>query len=400
MPDFAYTARDSAGLKVAGTIAAASQREALALLTKQALFPMQVQNDVPKVVASKIRRVKPLLVATMFSQLSQLLRSGVPLLRSLNVLREQTSHGGLKEVLSQVHDKVEQGTNLAEAMAHHPRVFGEMAISMVRAGGEGAFLEDALDRVAEFTEKQQDLKSRVLGAMAYPIFLGVFGTLIVGVLVVFFVPKFADMFGQLRAKGELPVLTDILLDVSSFAQTWWWVVVLLAVALVVFLKIRLETPAGKLTRDRLMLKMPIAGPIFQSLAVSRFCRVLGTLLHNGVPILRALEISGGATGNKVLASAIDDAASNISAGESLAKPLGASGRFPRNIVEMISVAEESNTLETVLTTISDDLDKRTWRQLDLAVRLLEPLMLLILASVVLTVAIALLLPVMKMSSSI
>ena len=400
MPDFAYTARDPAGLKVAGTIAAASQRDALALLTKQSLYPMQVTDDVPKVVASKIRRVKPLLVATMFSQLSQLLRSGVPLLRSLNVLREQTSHSGLKEVLSQVHDKVEQGTTLAEAMSSHPRVFGEMSISMIRAGGEGSFLEDALDRVAEFTEKQQDMKSRTLGAMAYPIFLGVFGTLIVSVLIVFFVPKFADMFGQLRAKGELPLLTDMLLDFSGFAQSWWWLAVLLATALGVFLKIRLETPAGKLTRDRLILKLPIAGPIFQSLAVSRFCRVLGTLMHNGVPILRALEISGGATGNKVLASAIDDAALNISAGESLAKPLAASGRFPRNIVEMISVAEESNTLETVLTTIADDLDKRTWRQLDLAVRLLEPLMLLILASVVLTVAIALLLPVMKMSSTI
>ncbi|HZZ70918.1 MAG TPA: type II secretion system F family protein [Pirellulales bacterium] len=400
MPDFAYTARDLTGSKVSGMIAAGSQREALALLTKQSLFPMEVRDPLPKLAAGKSRKVKPLLIANMFSQLSGLLRSGVPLLRSLNVLREQTSHSGLKSILSDVHDQVEEGSTLAEAMAHHPRAFGEMSISMIRAGGEGAFLEDALDRVSEFTEKQQDLKSRTIGAMAYPLFLGFFGSLIVTFLIVFFVPKFADMFGRMRQKGELPFLTDWLLNFSEFLNHWWWLGAGAIVALFFFAKGRLQTPEGRIFRDRVLIKLPIVGHIFLSLSVSRFCRVLGTLLHNGVPILKALEISGGATGNKVLSGAINQAAENISAGESLAKPLASSGHFPRNVCEMISVAEESNNLENVLTNISDDLDKRTWRQLDLAVRLLEPLMLLILAGVVLLVAIALLLPVMKMSTSI
>src|SRR5262249_3095549 len=154
------------------------------------------------------------------------------------------------------------------------------------------------------------------------------------------------------------VLTDWLLNFSDFMQHWWWVGAFAFIGLVFLLRARLETPEGKLWRDRMAIKLPIVGNIFLNLAVSRFCRVLGTLLHNGVPILRALEISGGAAGNRVLGGAIDEAASNISAGESLARPLASSGHFPRNVVEMISVAEESNNLENVLNTISDDLDRR------------------------------------------
>ena len=161
---------------------------------------------------------------------------------------------------------------------------------------------------------------------------------------------------------------------------------------------KLATEAGRIWGDRLKLRLPGIGGIFQNLAVARFCRVLGTLLHNGVPILRSLEISTSAAGNRILAAAITEAAENISAGQSLAKPLAASGYFPSEVVEMIAVAEESNTLETVLTTIADSLERRTFRRLDLMVRLLEPLMLLLLAGVVLVVVIALLLPVMKMST--
>ena len=400
MPDFAYTARDTTGRKVAGTISAGSQREALALLAKQSLFPIAVRDELPQPTPGRFRRVKPLAVATMYGQLASLLRSGVPLLRSLNVLREQTSHSGLKFVLGEVCESVEQGKSLAEAMSKYPKVFGEIAISMVRAGGEGAFLEDALDRVAEFTEKQQDLKSRTIGALAYPIFLAVFGTIIINVLIIFFVPMFAEMFGRLREKGELPGLTEALLGFSAFMRSWWWVLGIIFFALVALLKVLLDSPKGKLARDRIALKLPIVGTVFQSLAVSRFCRVLGTLLRNGVPILRALEISRGATGNRVLAEAVDEAAANISAGQSLARPLAASGKFPRNVCEMISVAEEANTLDAVLIRTSDDLDRQTWRKLDLAVRLLEPLMLMILAGAVLVVALALLLPIMKMGTTI
>jgi type II secretory pathway component PulF len=332
--------------------------------------------------------------------LADLLRSGVPLLRSIEVLQKQTSHTGLNEVLRDLHDQIEDGKTIAESMARHPRVFSEMAISMVRAGAEGGFLEEALDRVADFTEKAEDMKSRTLGAVAYPIFLGVVGTLVVVGLLIFVVPNFEGLFARLRERGELPAPTVWLLAVSDVLQRWWWVLLGLMVGGFFVLKARLATEAGKLWQDKAKLKIPVAGSIFLNLAVARFCRVLGTLLKNGVPILRSLEISSDSAGNRVLAAAIRDAAENISAGQSLAKPLVMCHHFPPAVVEMIAVAEEANSLDTVLVDIADGLERRTWRQLDLFVRLLEPLMLLLLALAVLLLAIALLLPVIKMSTTL
>jgi type II secretory pathway component PulF len=401
MPDFAYTARDASGQKVTGVVSAANQREVLAQLAARALFPLTVDTRAAEAAQRrKSKKVKAQLMATAYSQLAGLLRSGVPLLRSLDVLRQQSSHAGLKEVLSQVHGDVEEGATLAEAMARHPRAFGEMAVSMVRAGGEGGFLEDALLRVAEFTEQQADLKGRTLGALAYPVFLGVTGFLVVVVLIVFFVPKFEDLFARLRERGELPAMTEWLLAISHGMAAYGWIPVVVVFAGVAWLKGKLQTEEGKLARDQWQLRVPMAGRIFLNLAVARFCRVLGTLLHNGVPILRSLEISASAAGNRVLGIAIREAAENVTEGQSLAGPLKASGHFPVTVTEMIAVAEESNTLDTVLNEISDGLERRTWRQLDLMVRLLEPIMLLLLASVILMVVIALLTPVLKMATTI
>ena len=402
MPDFAYIARDNTGKKVSGTLSAPNRREVLATLGKKALFPVEVTDakHAPVVRTNKGRKVKATLMAVTYAQLADLLRSGVPLLRSLEVLKQQTSHSGLKAVMEDVYTKVEDGTNLADAMQQHPRAFGEMAVSMVRAGGEGGFLEDALRRVAQFTEQQQDLKARTSGALAYPIFLSVVGVSVVSVLIIFFVPKFEDMFARLKERGELPFLTEALLLISHSMSRWLWLIVLLGAFGFVYARNALQTEKGRLWSDRMKLKVPLAGNIFQNLAVARFCRVLGTLLHNGVPILRSLEIASSAAGNRILAAAITSAAENISAGQSLAKPLAVSGYFPGEVVEMIAVAEESNTLETVLTNISDSLERRTERRLELMVRLLEPMMLLLLAGVVLMVVIALLMPVMKMSQTI
>jgi general secretion pathway protein F/type IV pilus assembly protein PilC len=315
-------------------------------------------------------------------------------------LQRQSSHAGLAEILGKIKAEVEEGSTLSDAMLRFPRVFGEMAVNMVRAGGEGGFLEDALHRVSEFTEKQEDLKGRTMGALAYPIFLAVIGSSVVTVLVVFFVPKFAELFSQLRERGELPAVTDWLLATSDLLRHWGWLILGAMAGLGFFARTKLSTEEGRLWRDKWKVRIPGAGRILLNLAVARFCRVLGTLLHNGVPILKSLEISSEATGNRVLAQAVQEAAKNISAGETLAAPLAASGHFPATIVEMIGVAEESNTLESVLINIADGLERRTWRQLDLFVRLLEPLMLLVLAAAVLVVVIALLLPVIKMSTTI
>lgn len=400
MPDFAYVARNQQGTKVTGTVSAASEREVLAILTGQSLFPINVGAAKSATGFMRSKKVRGQVMAVVYSQLAALLRSGVPLLRSLAVLREQSSQPVLKEILDDVYAKVESGSTFAEAISRHPGAFGEMAVNMVRAGGEGGFLEDALERVAQFTEQQEDLKGRTLGALAYPIFLGTVGTLVVTGLMIFFVPKFASLFDNLRERGELPAATEALLWISDMMRGWWWIAALIAAVVYIWARNWLATPQGRYWSDRLKLKTPVLGSIYQALAVSRFCRVLGTLLHNGVPILKSLEISREAAGNKLLSEAIGKASENISAGQALADPLGASGYFPKAVVEMIAVAEESNSLDKVLVDIADGLEKRTFRRLDLVVRLLEPMMLLVLAIVVLLVVIALLLPVIKMSGTV
>jgi general secretion pathway protein F/type IV pilus assembly protein PilC len=400
MPDFAYTARDMTGRKVTGKLSALSSQDAIAQLGRLSLFPLEVAADRDSTLVRGGRRIKPQIISALFSQLADLLRSGVPLLRSLEVLRKQSSQAALTDVLEKIRSDVEEGKPMHEALARHPRVFSEMAVSMVRAGAEGGFLEEALERVAEFTEKQDELKSRTQGALAYPVFLGVIGALVVVILLVFFVPKFEGLFARLRQRGELPALTDWLLATSAFFQTWWLPIFGCLAGLGYWIYSRFQTDAGRLQLDRWKLKIPLAAPIFLDLAVARFCRVLGTMLHNGVPILKSLEISGAAAGNRVLADAVAKASENISAGQSLAKPLAGSGHFPPAVVEMIAVAEESATLDGVLVRIADGLERRTWRRLDLVVKLIEPLMLLLLAGVVLVLAVALLLPVIRMSSAI
>ncbi len=399
MQEFAYVARDATGQRVSGTISASSSREVLSILAGKSLFPIEVSSAERSARFSR-SRVKGQVMAITYAQMASLLRSGVPLLRSIDVLRKQASNQTLNRVLGEVRERVEQGEALGEAMGRYPRVFNEMAVNMVRAGGEGGFLEEALERVAQFTEQQEDLKSRTTGALAYPVFLGVVGSTIVFCLVVFFVPKFGELFQTLRDRGELPVLTDWLLAFSSALQGWGLFLLPGLVVVGVLLKRHLATEEGHRLRDRIKLKLPLLGPVFLNLAVARFCRVLGTLLRNGVPILKSLDISREAAGNRILSEAIENASENISSGESLATPLRASGHFPPTVVEMISVAEESNTLDNVLIEIADGLEKRTARRLDLAVRLLEPILLLILAGAVLFVVIALLLPVIKMSSTI
>ena len=271
---------------------------------------------------------------------------------------------------------------------------------MVRAGGEGGFLEDALQRVAMFTEQQEDLKSRTISALAYPIFLAVIGTLVVFGLLVFFVPNFGQIFDDLREQGQLPAITAWLMWTSDTMRRWGPLILIGMGLLFVFFRAQLRTDSGRLRADQLRLRLPLLGSVYKNLAVARFCRVLGTLLQNGVPILKSLEISRDATGNRVLSEAIRQASENISSGDALAAPLAASGHFPSTVVEMIAVAEESNTLDTVLINIADSLERTTERRLDLVVRLLEPVMLLILAVIVLIVVIALLLPIFKMTSTI
>jgi general secretion pathway protein F/type IV pilus assembly protein PilC len=400
MPDFNYEAISSTGQKSNGTLTAISEREVLAMLDAKALFPVKIAMAKGSDTASRTnKKVKPRQMAAFFSQLADLLRSGVPLLRSLEILERQGAKSNLGFVIREVKAKVADGTSLADAMAEHPRAFNELAVSMVHAGQEGGFMEDVLKRVADFTEQQEDLKAKVVGAMAYPVFLGGVGFIVLNVLIIFFVPQFEPIFKKLQEKGQLPKLTEGLLATSHFMQDRWYVLLGLAAAIFYGFRRAVSTDKGRMILDAWRLRLPLIGTIYLSLAISRFTRILGTMLHNGIPILQALRIAKDSTGNRVLAEAINSAADNITGGKTLAQPLMTCNFFPRDIVEMVSVGEESNNLETVLIHIADSLEKRTTRNLELFVRLLEPIMLLIMAGVTLVVVAGLLLPVFKMGQA-
>ncbi len=400
MPDYSYTALASTGQRSEGILTAGSEREALSMLDARGLYPVSISMARAAGARRSGKRIRARQMATFFAQLADLLHAGVPLLRSLDILERQAANPSLSAIVREVRAKVADGTSLADAMAQYPKAFTELAVSMVRAGQEGGFLEDVLKRIADFTEQQEDLKSKVVGALAYPVFLAVTGFIVLNVLVIFFVPQFEPIFTKLEEKGELPTLTSLLMGTSHFMQDRWWVIGG-GLFLIIFLyKMWARSEAGRMAMDRFRLRVPQAGTIYLNLALSRFTRILGTLLHNGIPILQALKIAKDSMGNKVLTEAIDKAAQNVTEGNKLAAPFNACPWFPRDVVEMVSVGEESNNLEGVLISIADSLEKRTTRQLELFVRLLEPMMLLVMAGITLMVVAGLLLPVFKMSSTV
>ena len=330
MPEFHYKARTASGQDVAGTMTATSKREILCALGERELFPLHVEcAQAPKVKRGSRGRIKSHQVSTNLSQLADLLNNGVPLLSALQILSEQATSAGLRDVFTEVHDSVAEGTSLDVAMARFPDVFSELTVNMIRAGSEGAFLESALKRTADFLELQRQLKGKVVGAMTYPAFLAGAGLIVVVVLLVFFVPKFAELFNRLqRQGGGLPTPTIMLLAISHGLKTYGVLIAAALGGLVMWIRRLLSSPKGKLWADRWKLKLPVFGAIFLSSALSRFCRVLGTLLRNGVPLLKALEISSDSAGNRVLAEAIRESAENVSSGDTLAKPLSACGVGP------------------------------------------------------------------------
>lgn len=402
MPDFSYEALAKTGQKQTGTLTAGSEREAASMLDARGLFPIKILATGAAAGSGGgfFKGVSKRELATVYSQMADLLHSGVPLLRTLEILERQTSNQRLSAVMRDVRLKVADGTGLAQAMSAHPRVFDELAVSMVRAGQEGGFLEDVLKRVATFVEHQEDLKAKVIGALAYPVFLAGAGMIVLNILMIFFVPKFEPIFARLREQGELPAITVWVTWVSHTMQstTGLLLAVLFVVGVVAFF--RWSRGSGRTIMDGVKLKLPLFGKVFLALSLSRFTRIFGTMLQNGIPILKALSIAKDSTGNRVLADAIGKSAENVTSGQKLADPLRRCKYFPGDVVEMIAVGEEANTLEKVLLDISDSLEKRTARNLELMVKLLEPLMLLVMAVVILIVVAGLLLPVFKMGQAV
>lgn len=395
MASFTYTARSMDGKETTGVLTADSHQTALRMLSDQSLFPVEVREGgkATKTIGTGKKKVKTSTVAVIYSQFADLLRAGVPALRSLDVLTRQTSNPILKEIMHEVRDDLSSGKTLADAMETHPNAFNPLHVSMIRAGEQGGFLEDVLQRIAIFTERQNELRGKLIGALIYPFVLMLAGVGIVTFLLLVVVPKIRSFL-----KGDLPAITQFVFAACDFLQNNGWYVLGGVVVVVLLVTSVVKSKTGRLYLDRAALRIPKAGKIIKLVAICRFCRVLGTLLKNGVPILQSLKIARDSAGNQLLCDVIEEATENVRKGAALAAPLGKSNLFPLDIVDMIAVGEESNNLDNVLVTIADSYEARTAREIDLMVRLLEPLLLVIMAGVVGTIAIALLLPILTMSS--
>lgn len=398
MPTFAYRARDNAGQETRGTVVAETVTAASRMLGDRALLPVEVAEvkaQRKSFLTGQARRVKLSKIGLMYEQLADLLRAGVPMLRALNVLCQQASSPALVRVLRELREDVAGGDSLADAMARHPHAFPELHGSMVRAGEKGGFLEDVLSRLADFVARQDALKNKFIGAMIYPCVLLMGAVAAVIFIMTFVVP---GIRGVLEGQS-LPWATTVVFAISDALRDHYLVILGIVFVIVMALVGYFRSESGKLVLARVKLKAPGFGRMYTMVALCRFCRVFGTLLANGIPILQSLKIAKDSTGNPILSDAVDRAAESVRHGESLAMPLAQSKVFPPVIVDMIAVAEESNTLDKVLVGIAETQEQRTAQQIDFVVRMLEPLMLMIMGVMIGFIAIALLLPILLMATS-
>jgi general secretion pathway protein F/type IV pilus assembly protein PilC len=365
-------------------------------LDERQLFPVRVTAAAAPRRLRTGGRVRLRDLAVFYGQLADLLRSGVPLLRSLETLVRASSNRRLAAVVSSVHAQVADGKSFAEALSAHPRLFGSLHIAMVRAGERGGFLEDVLASLAGYLDRADDLRGRIQGALIYPAVLTALGLVaIIGILLIL-IPMFRPVFAGMT----LPLPTKVLLAASDILLTRWPVVVVTLGIVVGGVVTLLRSAAGRRVWDSWQLRVPLVGGLIRSLCITRFCRILGTMLKNGVPILQSLAISKDAAGSLVLAKTIEAATEHVRAGDKLAGPLSEGGLFPADVVEMIAVAEESNQMEKVLLQVADNTERRVNRQLDTAVRLVEPLILVVIASAIAFVAVGLLYPIFTMSRTL
>ena len=399
MPDYIYTAKNQAGKEIDGRIAANSKKEALDAIHRLKLFPLTIEDSKKGEISLQLfqRRVADSQIAAAMLQLAELLDNGVPVLQAFQILEKQTPNSRLKLVVKNIHDRIAEGESVDNAFAAHSDVFDGLTISIIRAGAEGAFLEDALRRIGGFLEQQAELKGKVLGALIYPMVIFFGGMAVVLLLLLFFVPQVEEIFESMTETGNsLPLITQSVIGMRELLLAYGLYIIGIGIFLFFVLQGQLSTAWGVRMLDRCKMRLPLIGGIILDGAIARFCRVLGTLLANGVPILKSLEISSQSAGNSVLADAVQRSAENVSSGETLSKPLSDSGIIPLQVMAMISIAEEANTLETVLVNTADSLERQSARQLDILVRVLEPAMLLLVGMMVLYIVLAMFMPMVGM----
>ncbi|HEU0210387.1 MAG TPA: type II secretion system F family protein [Candidatus Udaeobacter sp.] len=416
MPRFNYVALDARGQEASGLLEAVSSNAAISQLRQAGYFPTSVieqsisglaSNDGRSVATSaravkprtkkgivlfQRRKVKSKILMIFTRQLATLIDSGLPLLRSLNVLAKQERDKVLKRTINKLADSVQGGSTFSDALALHPRIFNNLYINMVKAGEVGGVLELVLNRLSEFQEKAAKIKNKVLSAMVYPIIVMTMAVGIMSFLLVFIVPRFEAIFHDLLGDKPLPPVTQFVLAVSNFMKNHGLVLLAAVVAIVFLYNFIGRTRRGRFAIDTFKLRMPLFGNLNRKTAVSRFARTLGTLITSGVPILQALNITRETAGNAAIARAIAQVHDSVKEGESIVQPMEASKAFPPMVASMVDVGEETGKLPEMLLKIADVYDDEVDNAVAALTSMLEPIMIVFLAVIVGTIVLALFTP--------
>lgn len=394
MASFRYIAVSAAGARVQGEIAAPNEQAVLAELEVRQLTPVKVEIRTER--GSTGTRVPVRHLAEAYGQIADLLRAGVPLMRALKLLGNLKSRPNVALAFSKLAESVEKGSDLAAAMEEQRGAFATVHVAMVRAGERGGFLDQVMGRLAKLVTAQADLRAKVVGNMIYPAVLASVGALVGLAIFVGMVPPFRKQLVSL--KGGLPTITRVVFGISDLLTELWWVTLLVLVfAAIAWWRLSKVERVREWFAARLP-RMPVVGGLIRAIVAARVCGLMGSMLANGVPLLTALAIAREGAGSRPMSKALSEAMERVRQGQGLSQPLAASGMLDPDVVEMIAVGEGANNLDEVFDRVAETLEARVDRRLTIAVRLIEPLMLVVIASVVGVVAVALILPMVQMSS--
>lgn len=400
MPVFLWVAETKKGRKLKGEIDAANEKIALSQLKKRN-FKVKKLKLKPKDILSNISFLKPKVtnkdMVIFTRQFSTMIDAGLPLVQGLSILAEQSENPTFKDILKEITKNVEGGSTLAEAMKRHPKVFDSLYVNLVAAGEVGGILDTILRRLADYIEKAEKLKSQIKGAMTYPLVVVAIAIIVIGVILVFVIPVFEDMFASFGS--ALPAPTQLVVVMSRFMKgNIHWIILGIGALIYAFKKYR-ETASGRKVTDTIALKLPVFGDLLKKVAVARFTRTLGTMIGSGVPILDALDIVARTSGNVVLEEIIYEVRGSIAEGQTIAEPLSENDVFPGMVVQMISVGEATGALDTMLAKIADFYDDEVDAAVDALTSLLEPLLMLFLGGSIGGLVIAMYLPIFGMAAA-
>lgn len=402
MPTFQFTAKDKTGQQVQQTQEAASKDALIKSLRDQGLYPMQIKEQKSSAVAKKSaksfsfsfgKRVGLKDLSIFCRQFATMINAGVSLVRCLDVLEQQTSNVGLKEIIRDIQSEVEGGATLSKSMTKYPRVFSELATGLVRAGEVGGVLDETLERLAQFLEKDLELRQKIKSAMTYPVLVMIVAVGIVSFLVMFILPKFMQLFLDLgMEESDFPAPTRLLMSVSHFAMDKWYIMIAIIVGLWIAIGRIKRTKTGKRYYDTLVLKIPVFGNLNHKIAVARFARTLSTLLSSGVPILQAMETVAGTVANDIIADAILLSRASIREGDTIADPLAESRMFPPMVVQMITIGEETGQLDSMLEKVATFYEREVDAAVESLTAAIEPVMIVGLGFIVGFIVVAMFLP--------